>query len=101
MEKNNPVLYAFSSNDLEKIIENVIDRVRKTELISDTNVSPEEDRLTQKEAAMLLGVSVQSLIKWKKNGTVPYYQINRSIFYSRRELLELARNNPRFRTIRD
>lgn len=95
MNKHNAVLYAFSMEDVERLIELVIDKARKTELIGDKNISPEEDRLSQKEAALLLGISVQTLINWKKQGFVTYYQINRSIFYSKRELLDLARNNNR------
>tara|TARA_R100000789_G_C2976103_1_gene142113 strand:+ start:155 stop:463 length:309 start_codon:yes stop_codon:yes gene_type:complete len=93
MNNNNVVLYAYSKDDLETLIKNVIDKVRKTELIEDTNISPEEDRLSQKEAAQLLGVTVQTLITWKKQGKVTFYQIGRSIFYSKKELLNLARNN--------
>ena len=94
MKESKTVLYAFSRQDLESILEIVIDRIRKTELIGESYIAPEEDRLTQKEAAELLGTTVQSLISWKKKGLIPYYQINRSIFYSKKELLNLARNNP-------
>ncbi|MBO6830109.1 MAG: hypothetical protein JJ876_11190, partial [Muricauda sp.] len=59
MNKNNqhPVLYAYSKDDLENLINLVIDKVRKTELLGDTNISPEEDRLSQKEACLLLGIT--------------------------------------------
>ncbi|MDC6367242.1 MULTISPECIES: helix-turn-helix domain-containing protein [Flavobacteriaceae] len=94
MKGDKTVLYAFSMQDLERIVENVIDKLRKTELIGESPIAPEEDRLSQTEAANLLGITVQSLIAWKKKGLVPYYQINRSIFYSKTELLEICRKNP-------
>jgi DNA-binding transcriptional regulator YiaG len=94
MDRNNAVLYAFSKEDLERIVENVIDKIRRTELNSETNQIPEEDCLTQKEAAALFRVSVQSLIKWKKKGIIPFYQIEGSIMYSKKELLNLAKNRP-------
>lgn len=90
---NNPVLYGFTKKDIERTIELVVNRLRKTEFINETNINPEEDRLTQTEASELLGVSVQCLIKWKKKKLIPYYQIGRSVFYSKKELLECARNN--------
>ncbi|WP_421805728.1 helix-turn-helix domain-containing protein [Flagellimonas sp.] len=90
---HNPVLYAYSADDLENLVNLVIQKVRKTELIGDLNFSPEEDRLTQNEACSLLGISTQTLIRWKKKNIVPYYQIGRSIFYSKKELLALAQNN--------
>ena len=91
---SNPILYGFTKQDLERTVELVINRVRKTELINESTNSPEEDRLTQKEAAELLGITVQSLIKWKKKELIPFYQIGRSIFYSKKELLEQAKKNP-------
>jgi excisionase family DNA binding protein len=91
---SNPILYGFTKQDLERTVELVINRVRKTELINESASSPEEDRLTQKEAAELLGITVQSLIKWKKKNLIPFYQIGRSIFYSKKELLAQARKNP-------
>ncbi len=90
---SNTILYGFTKKDLEQTVELVINRIRKTELIRETS-SPEEDRLSQKEAAELLGVTVQCLIKWKKKKLIPYYQVGRSVFYSKQELLGLARKNP-------
>lgn len=92
---SNPILYGFTKKDLERTIELVINRLRKTELVDQTSSNPEEDRLTQKEAAELMGVSVQCLIKWKKQKLIPFYQIGRSVFYSKKELLNEARKNRR------
>jgi len=92
---SNVILYGFTNKDLERTIEIVVNRLRKTELISEGHNNPEKDRLSQKEAAELLGITVQSLIKWKKKKLIPFYQIGRSIFYSKRELLQQARKNPR------
>jgi len=91
---SNPILYGFTKQDLEKTIELVINRIRKTEIIQDPSNSQSEDRLTQKEAAELLGITVQCLIQWKKKKLIPFYQIGRSVFYSKKELLEQARKNP-------
>ena len=92
---SNTILYGFTKQDLERTIEVVINRLRKTELIQDSSSNPEEDRLTQTEAAELLGVTVQCLIKWKKKKLIPFYQIGRSVFYSKKELLNQAKKNPR------
>lgn len=91
---SNPILYGFTKQDLERTIEVVINRIRKTELVTNTPTDSEDDRLTQTEAAELLGVTVQSLIKWKKKNLIPFYQIGRSVFYSKSELLRQARKNP-------
>jgi DNA-binding transcriptional regulator YiaG len=87
-------LITHSKKDLERIVEVVIDRLRKTEFIQETPINPTEDRLSQKEAAAFLGISVTSLIAWKKKGKVPYFQIGRSVFFSKSQLLKLAQKNP-------
>ncbi|PKV49228.1 excisionase family DNA binding protein [Aquimarina sp. MAR_2010_214] len=87
-------LITHSKKDLERIVEVVIDRLRKTEFIQQTPINPTEDRLSQKEAAKFLGISVTSLIAWKKKGKVPYFQIGRSVFFSKSQLLKLAQKNP-------
>ncbi len=91
---SNPILYGFTKQDLEKTVELVINRIRKTEIIQNSPNSQAEDRLTQKEAAELLGITVQCLIQWKKKKLIPFYQIGRSVFYSKKELLAQARKNP-------
>lgn len=91
---SNVLFYTHNKEDLKRAVKMIIDEIRKTETISDTSINPEEDRLTQKEAANFLGISITSLIAWKKQGKVPYYQIGRSIFYSKSELLKIARKNP-------
>lgn len=87
------LLYTHSKKDLEAIVEIVIERLRKMDVSETTKDIPEDDRLTQKEAARLLNISVVTLIDWKKKGLVPFYQVQRSIFYSKKELIEIAQKN--------
>ncbi|MDM1299846.1 helix-turn-helix domain-containing protein [Empedobacter falsenii] len=87
------LLYTHSKKDLEAIVEIVIERLRKMDISQTTKDIPEDDRLTQKEAAKLLNISVVTLIDWKKKGLVPFYQVQRSIFYSKKELIEIAQKN--------
>lgn len=91
---SNPILYGFTKKDLENTVELVVKRLRKTELVNHTVIHSEEDRLTQKEAAKFLGKSEQCLIQWKKKKLIPFYKIGSSVFYSKKELLDTARNNP-------
>ena len=89
-----PILYGFTKKDLEHTVELVVNRIRKTELVNQTVIDPKEDRLSQKEAAKLFGKTEQCLIGWRKKNLIPFYKIAGSVFYSKRELLETARNNP-------
>ena len=85
------VLYAYDKKDVEKMIDLIVDRIRKTEGFESTSI-PDSDKLTQKQAAHFLGISETSIISWKKKKRIPYYQIGRSIFYSKKELLAVARS---------
>jgi len=89
----NVLFYTHTKEDLKRTVKMVLEELRKTELINETSINPEDDRLSQQEAAKFLGISVTSLITWKKKKIVPYYQIGRSIFFSKKELLDLARKN--------
>ncbi|PIB30587.1 helix-turn-helix domain-containing protein [Maribacter sp. 4G9] len=89
----NVLFYTHTKEDLKRTVKMVLEELRKTELINETSINPEDDRLTQQEAAKFLGISVTSLISWKKKKIVPYYQIGRAIFFSKKELLDLARKN--------
>jgi len=86
-------LITHTKKDLELAVEIVVKRLRQQELFRDTSLNTQDDRLTQKEAAKFLDISVTSIIAWKKKGLVPYFQIGRSIFFSKKELLELAKKN--------
>lgn len=85
------VLYAYDKKDVEKIIDLVINRLRRTEG-QETSSNPESDKLTQKQAALFLGVSETTLIAWKKKNLIPYSQIGRPIFYSKQELMACSRS---------
>lgn len=89
----NVLFYTHTKEDLKRTVKMVLEELLKTELINETSINPEDDRLTQQEAAKFLGISVTSLISWKKKKIVPYYQIGRAIFFSKKELLDLARKN--------
>ncbi len=89
----NVLFYTHTKEDLKRTVKMVLEEMRKTEFINETSINPEDDRLSQQEAAKFLRISVTSLISWKKKKIVPYYQIGRAIFYSKKELLDLARKN--------
>lgn len=91
---SNVLFYTHNKEDLKRAVKLIINEIRKIDTINASPNNPEEDRLTQKEAADFLGISVTSIISWKKQGRVPYFQIGRSIFYSKSELLAIARKNP-------
>lgn len=91
------LLYTHNKNDLDRLIERTVKRtireLHKTATFSTQSSTKNEDRLSQTQAANLLGITTASIIKLKKDKLIPYYQIGGTIFYSKKELLELARKN--------
>lgn len=47
-----------------------------------------DDFLTQSEAAEKLGVTVQTLIKWRKHGKIAFYKVGGAIKYKRSDLVK-------------
>ncbi|MBW2961959.1 helix-turn-helix domain-containing protein [Mesonia aestuariivivens] len=90
---SNVLFYSHTKEDLQRVVKMVLDEVIKTEsILSSSSITP-DDRLSQKQAAKFLGVSVTTIITWKKQNKIPYYSVGRSIFYSKKELLEVAKQN--------
>ena len=81
------ILYSHTEKDLEKVIEKVFVRFAKQKGLPNIMDEKNDDRLNQKQAAKFLGISVTSIIDWKKKGKIPYYQIGRNPFFSKKELL--------------
>lgn len=89
------ILYSYSQKDIENIIELTIEKYSNNNSIpiDNNNIDIKSDRLTQKQACLLLGVTPQTIINWKKKNLIPFYKINGAIFYYKSELLELAHQN--------
>jgi len=75
-----------SQKDLQKFVEVVIDKlnVQKT---TQTTINSENDRLSQKQCAELLGVSVTTLISYKRKRLIPFFKIGSRVFYSKNQVL--------------
>ena len=91
----NVLFYTHEKDDLVRAVRLVINEIRQTELI-DVSIPVDDEKLTQKAASKFLGVSVTTIIDWRKSGKIPrdaYIRIGRPIFYSKKKLLEYARKN--------
>lgn len=92
---SNVLFYTHTKEDLVRAVRLVMNEIRQTELI-DTTIPTDDEKLTQKAAAQLLGVSITTIIDWRKTGKIPrdaYMRIGRPIFYSKKKLIEYAKKN--------
>lgn len=83
-----------TKSELEEIIESKLRRLG----LGNINVSPIvlEDRVNQKEAARILGISESTLISWKRKKLVPYEQLPGSskVRYYLSQLRQVCQHNP-------
>jgi len=56
-----------------------------------TIVETNDDYLTQREAARFLKISIPTLIKWKKEMRIPFYQQGKIVLYKKSELMDAIR----------
>lgn len=85
-------LYSHSKSDLEKAVEIILNKAHSFIIPSKTESQP-EDLISQTEASKFLRVSIPTLINWKKNKSLPYYNFSGRFYYSKKELLEYGRSN--------
>ena len=85
------VLYAYDKKDVEKMIDLVINRLRKQDG-NESTLDTENDKLTQTQAAEFLGVSITTLIDYRKERGLPYYKVGKPVFYYKKELIAFSRN---------
>lgn len=90
-------IYILQKEDLLSAVRTVLTELKKTGIEPAANNQDITDRLTQKEAAVLIGVTQPTLLAWKKKKLIPYYQIGHKVFYSRKELIESAQKNSELR----
>ncbi|WES97713.1 helix-turn-helix domain-containing protein [Chryseobacterium arthrosphaerae] len=86
-------LYSHSKHDLEKAVEIILQKAKNVFSIQDSQIqTAENDLVSQTEAAEFLKISIPTIIDWRKNKNLPYYNFNGRYYYSRSELLEYGRN---------
>ncbi|WP_392437114.1 helix-turn-helix domain-containing protein [Cruoricaptor ignavus] len=89
-------LYSHSRQDLERAVEIILQKanalVSAQQRIQDEKT---DDLIPQNEAAEFLKVSLPTIIDWRKNKGLPYYNFSGRFYYSKSELLEYGRNRNR------
>jgi hypothetical protein len=60
---------------------------------SNVSIPETDDRLNQREVAQLFGRTEQTIITWKKQGKIPYFQLGRFPIFSKSQLTALASKN--------
>jgi predicted DNA-binding transcriptional regulator AlpA len=67
-------LVITSKADLEKMLIGILSRMPRVNFLNEAEQADSE-RLNQKQAAVFLGITEATLIRWKKQGKVPCQQL--------------------------
>lgn len=87
MLKNELVVISMTRQELDEYIE-------KYHLKSKPQISNElNERISQKQAAALFGVTTATIIRWQNKGIIPFNRVGRTVFYDRSELMQVAQKN--------
>lgn len=87
------ILTTLNIDDFTNLI---VDAIKKANLNNQSIILKndiKEDYLSQKEAAKFLRISLPTIIRWKKQNKIPYYQEGRTVLYKKSELLQTLRKN--------
>ena len=86
------ILMGYNKNEFFDLLDEYF-RNRKTP--PNENSTTEDDFISQVETARLTGVTVQTIIRWRKEGLLNPYTIKRKIFFRKSEVINAMRNNER------
>ena len=86
------LLYSHSKTDLEKAVEIILKKATDFALPQKQSQEQPDDLISQIEASKFLKVSIPTIIDWRKNKKLPYYNFSGRFYYSKKELLEYGRN---------
>lgn len=90
----NTILFSLTLDEFKDILKESISEMTLSRQSPKDN-RQEEAFLTQRQAAKYLQITEPTIIKWKKESRIPYYQNGRRILYKKSELLDaLRKNNP-------
>lgn len=86
-------LFSHTKADLEKAVEIILKKANELSFpVNDTKEQP-EDLISQIEAAKFLHISIPTIIDWRKNKHLPFYNFSGRYYYSKNELLDYGRNH--------
>lgn len=89
------LLYTHSDEDLIRVVRLVGREFLEMKIISNDSDKSDpqmQELISQRECAKFLGISVGTLISWRKDGKVPFMKMGRTILYSKKQILQSFEN---------
>lgn len=91
MEKS--ILTTYNAEELQSLIVAAVKKANSSASNQIDTYEINDDYLSQYEATKFLRISRPTIIRWKKEKKIPYYQKGRKILYRKSELLKVMHKN--------
>ncbi len=86
--------YAQFLNDVRAVVRHELQQNPITAAES-TSLTPSEDLLSVREAASMLGVTVQTVHEWKRRGLLKYHKLGSRSYLKRADVLDALQGHQR------
>jgi len=83
-------IYILQKEDLLNAVKTVLNELKKFNHEVEDHL---DDRLKLSDAAKFMGVTSATIVNWKNKKLIPYYQIGNKVFFSKKQLIEVAHKN--------
>lgn len=83
----NQILTSLSAEELVRTIKDGIKEVLKEAPTNSSKNEKEEDLLSIEDVQKIFNVSKVTIHKWKKQGLIPFYKVNRKLYFKRSEVI--------------
>jgi len=100
MDMDKQIFTNLSAEELAQTIKDSIRDVLDNKHANDAKNDSEEDLLTIEDVQKIFRVSKVTIHKWKKLGLIPYYKVNRKLYFKKSEVMDSLQNKKRKLEIR-
>lgn len=92
----NQILFTnLSAQDLTELISQAVKDSIGGELNSQPEQKPEEELLSIEDISKIFRVSKVTIHKWKQKGLIPFYKMNRRVYFKRSEVVDALQTKKR------
>lgn len=91
MKKN--IITTFNSDEFTALIFDAVKKANEKKNQNNEEAERANDFLDQQQAAKFLHISLPTIIRWKKEKKIPYYQEGRKVLFKKSELLKVLQKN--------
>ena len=84
---------SFNSDEFAAIIFEAVKKATEKNHANNEQTEEAEEFMNQQQAAKFLHISLPTIIRWKKEKKIPYYQEGRKALFKKSELLKVLQKN--------